>query len=187
MLLVTAAIYFVSEHGPAVATGWYALLVFRFLGGIGIGAASVIAPMYIAEISPARLLGRLVAVSEFNIVIGVLIAFFSNYLLVGIGADSWRWMFGVMTIPSAIFFILLFVVPEIPRWLVKMGKPEEARAVLQGVGAANVESELDDVTRSLKNEGGTTKLIQKKYGYVIILAVVFAFFAKMSGINVVMY
>lgn len=187
MLFVTAAIYFVSALGCAVATGWYTLLVFRFLGGIGIGAASVMAPMYIAEISPARLRGRLVAVSQFNIVIGILIAFFSNYLLVGIGADNWRWMFGVVTIPSAIFFVLLFVVPESPRWLVKMGKPGQARTVLEGVGAVNVKSELDDITRSLKDEGGTTKLMQRKYGFVIMLAVMFAFFAQMSGINVIMY
>lgn len=187
MLFVTAAIYFVSALGCAVATGWYTLLVFRFLGGIAIGAASVMAPMYIAEISPARLRGRLVAVSQFNIVIGILIAFFSNYLLVGVGPDNWRWMFGVVTIPSAIFFVLLFIVPESPRWLVKMGRPDQAKTVLQDVGAANVESELEDITRSLKEERGTTKLMQKKYGFVITLAVAFAFFAQMSGINVIMY
>ncbi len=187
MLFVTAAIYLVSAVGCAVASGWYTLLVFRFLGGIAIGAASVMAPMYIAEISPARLRGRLVAVSQFNIVIGILIAFFSNYLLVNTGADNWRWMFGVVAIPSALFFILLFIVPESPRWLVKMGRPEEARGVLEGVGAENIESELEDIMRSLKEEHGTTRLMQKKYAFVIMLATMFAFFAQMSGINVIMY
>lgn len=187
MLFVTAAIYLVSAVGCAVASGWYTLLVFRFLGGIAIGAASVMAPMYIAEISPARLRGRLVAVSQFNIVIGILIAFFSNYLLVNTGADNWRWMFGVVAIPSALFFILLFIVPESPRWLVKMGRPEEARGVLEGVGAENIESELEDIMRSLKEEHGTTRLMQRKYAFVIMLATMFAFFAQMSGINVIMY
>ena len=187
MLFVTAAIYLVSAVGCALATGWSSLLIFRFLGGIAIGAASVMAPMYIAEISPARLRGRLVAVSQFNIVIGILIAFFSNYLLVNMGADNWRWMFGVVTIPSTLFFILLFVVPESPRWLVNMGRPEEARDFLQSVGAPNVDSELDDIARSLKEERGTTRLMQRKYAFVIMLATMFAFFAQMSGINVIMY
>ncbi len=187
MLFVTAAIYLVSAVGCAVASGWYTLLIFRFLGGIAIGAASVMAPMYIAEISPARLRGRLVAVSQFNIVIGILMAFFSNYLLVGVGPDNWRWMFGVVAIPSALFFVLLFIVPESPRWLVKMGRPEEARGVLEGVGAENIESELEDIMRSLKEEHGTTRLMQRKYAFVIMLATMFAFFAQMSGINVIMY
>ncbi len=187
MLFVTAAIYLVSAVGSALAVGWYALLIFRFFGGIAIGAASVMAPMYIAELSPARLRGRLVAVSQFNIVIGILVAFFSNYLLVGVGPDNWRWMFGVMTIPAFLFFVLLFIVPRSPRWLVKMGRPEEARAVLESVGAENVGAELDDIARSLNEEKGTTKLLQRKYAFVIMLASAFAFFAQMSGINVIMY
>ena len=117
---------FVSALGSAMASGWYALLAFRFLGGIAIGASSVMAPMYIAEIALARLRGRLVAVSQLNIVVGILAAFFTNYLLVGVGADNWRWMFGVMAIPAAVFFVFMFVVPESPRWLVKMKQPDKA-------------------------------------------------------------
>ncbi len=162
-------------------------MIFRFLGGVAIGAASVMAPMYIAELAPGRLRGRLVAVSQFNIVVGILVAFFSNYLLVGIGADNWRWMFGVMAVPAAAFFGLLFVVPESPRWLVKMGRENVARDVLEKVGAVNVSSELDDIGRSLKSEEGSTKLFQKKYSFVIWCAVLLAFFAQMSGINVIMY
>lgn len=187
MLFVTAAMYLVSSIGCGFATGWYALMGFRFIGGIAIGAASVMAPMYIAEISPARLRGRLVAVSQFNIVIGILIAFFSNYLLVGVGPDNWRWMFGVVAIPSALFFVLLFVVPRSPRWLVKMKRLEQARNVLRSVGAADVESELDAISRSLTEEQGTTRLMQKKYAFVIMLAALVAFFTQMSGINVIMY
>ena len=187
MLMLTGAAYFISAIGSALATGWYALLIFRFLGGIAIGAASVMAPMYIAEIAPGRMRGRLVAVSQFNIVVGILVAFFSNYLLVNVGADNWRWMFGVMAIPAAAFFGLLFIVPESPRWLVKMNRVDKARSVLEKVGADNVTSELDDISRSLTAEEGTTKLFQKKYSFVIWCAVLLAFFAQMSGINVIMY
>ena len=172
-----------------MASGWYTLLASRFIGGIAIGAASVMAPMYIAEISPGRLRGRFVAVAQFNIVFGILVAFFSNYLLVGIGADNWRWMFGVMSIPAAIFFVLLFIVPESPRWLVKRNRVSEAESVLKKVGAENVGSELSDIVNSLREEvgQGVTKLFQKKYNFVIMCAVLLAVFNQLSGINVIMY
>ena len=187
MLSITGITYFISAVGSALATGWYTLLIFRFLGGLAIGAASVMAPMYIAEIAPSRLRGRLVAVSQFNIVVGILVAFFSNYLLVGMGADNWRWMFGVMAIPSAAFFALLFIVPESPRWLVRINQPGKARSVLEKVGAENIESELSEIIQSLKEEHGTTKLMQKKYSFAIWCAVLLAFFSQLSGINVIMY
>ena len=187
MLSITGITYFISAIGSALATGWYTLLIFRFLGGLAIGAASVMAPMYIAEIAPSRLRGRLVAVSQFNIVVGILVAFFSNYLLVGMGADNWRWMFGVMAIPSAAFFALLFIVPESPRWLVRINQPGKARSVLEKVGAENIESELSEIIQSLKEEHGTTKLMQKKYSFAIWCAVLLAFFSQLSGINVIMY
>ncbi|MFZ1082986.1 MAG: sugar porter family MFS transporter [Candidatus Kryptoniota bacterium] len=189
MLSVCGALYFISALGCAMASGWYTLLASRFIGGIAIGAASVMAPMYIAEISPGRLRGRLVAVAQFNIVFGILVAFFSNYLLVGIGADNWRWMFGVMSIPAAIFFVLLFIVPESPRWLVKRNRVSEAESVLKKVGAENVGSELSDIVNSLREEvgQGVTKLFQKKYNFVIMCAVLLAVFNQLSGINVIMY
>lgn len=189
MLSVCGALYFISALGCALAAGWYTLLAARFLGGLAIGAASVMAPMYIAEISPGRLRGRLVAVAQFNIVLGILVAFFSNYLLVNVGADNWRWMFGVMAIPAALFFLLLFFVPESPRWLVKKNEVEKAKTVLENVGAANVEAELANIISSLKQEGGQgmTKLLQKKYTFVIMCAVLLAVFNQLSGINVIMY
>jgi SP family xylose:H+ symportor-like MFS transporter len=187
MLTITGATYFISAVGCALASGWYTLLIFRFLGGIAIGAASVMAPMYIAEIAPRRLRGRLVAVAQLNIVVGILFAFFTNYLLVDVGADNWRWMFGVMAIPSALFFGLLFIVPESPRWLVKIHKPDKARSVLETVGAEDVDSELDEIIQSLKEEHGTTKLLQKKYSFAILCAVLLPFFSILSGINVIMY
>jgi len=189
MLFLCGILYLVSALGCAMASTWSVLLVSRFLGGLAIGAASVMAPMYIAEIAPGRLRGRLVAVAQFNIVAGILVAFFSNYLLVSVGDNNWRWMFGVMAIPSALFFLLLFFVPESPRWLVRKTLVDKAREVLQKVGAANVEAELADIVASLKEEAGSgiTKLFQKKYNFAIMCAVLLAIFNQLSGINVIMY
>lgn len=189
LLSVCGVLYFISALGCALASGWYALLVSRFVGGLAIGAASVMAPMYIAELAPGRLRGRLVAVAQFNIVLGILVAFFSNYLLVGIGPSNWRWMFGVMAIPSAAFFLLLFLVPESPRWLVKKSRVDEARSVLERVGAEDVGTEISEIVSSLKEEAGrkAAKLLQKKYGFVIMCAMLLAVFNQLSGINVIMY
>jgi SP family xylose:H+ symportor-like MFS transporter len=189
MLYLCGVMYLISAVGCALAHSWTLLLVSRFLGGLAIGAASVMAPMYIAEIAPGRLRGRLVAVAQFNIVLGILVAFFSNYLLVGTGASNWRWMFGVMAIPSILFFLLLFLVPESPRWLVKMGQVNPARTVLQKVGAADVEGELADIVASLQEETGqgATPLFQRKYRFAILCAVLLAVFNQLSGINVIMY
>lgn len=189
MLSACGILFFISALGCALAENWYVLLFSRFLGGVAIGAASVMAPMYIAEIAPGRLRGRLVAVAQFNIVIGILIAFFSNYMLVDIGDNNWRWMFGVMAFPAALFFLLLFFVPESPRWLVKQQLVDKARSVLQNVGAGNVESELSDIVESLKEEigHGATKLFQNKYRFPIMCAVLLAVFNQLSGINVIMY
>lgn len=189
MLSLCGVLFFISALGCALAHHWHVLLFSRFLGGVAIGAASVMAPMYIAEISPGRLRGRLVAVAQFNIVAGILAAFFSNYLLVDAGEANWRWMFGVMTVPSALFFLLLFLVPESPRWLVKKGRVEKARSVLQKVGAENLEAELADIVSSLQGEfgQGATRLFQRQYRFAIMCAVLLAVFNQLSGINVIMY
>jgi sugar porter (SP) family MFS transporter len=189
ILFICGAFYFLSAIGCALATGWYFLLFSRFLGGIAIGASSVMAPMYIAEISPGKMRGRLVAVAQFNIVFGILVAFFSNYLLVGTGINNWRWMFGVEGFPAVLFFILLFFVPESPRWLVKKSKIKEAESVLSAVGTNDVASELSNIIESLKEEIGKigTKLFQKKYRFVILCALLLAVFNQLSGINVIMY
>jgi len=120
VLIWMAVFYFVSAMGSALAWDWYSFLVFRFIGGIGVGGASVVSPMYIAEISPAKYRGRLVAVFQFDIVFGILLAFFSNYFVdyMRLGADDWRWMFGMESLPAAAFFILLFFNKRSPRWLV---------------------------------------------------------------------
>src|SRR5512140_2878389 len=154
-LLAMAVLYFVSALGTALAQSLTQFALFRFVGGLAIGGASVVSPMYIAEISPARLRGRLVELNQLNIVIGILLAFLSNYVtaqLVG-GDVAWRWMLGIMALPSALFFACLFFIPESPRWLVKAGRPAEARAVLAKVGEDDVEAEFQEITASLTDDG----------------------------------
>jgi MFS family permease len=136
VLAAIAVLYFVSAIGCALSWNWWSLLFFRLVGGLAIGGASVVSPMYIAEISPARLRGRLVAVQQFNIVLGCLLAFFSNYLIsqANLGANDWRWMLGIVAVPAAVFFVLLFVIPESPRWLVAKGRLDEARRLFARLG-----------------------------------------------------
>ncbi len=193
MLMVMGVLYFVSAVGSALAWDWYAFLVFRFIGGLGVGGASVLSPMYIAEISPARQRGRLVALAQFNIVFGILLAFVSNYLitLFSLGDTEWRWMFGVEAVPAAAFFLLLFGNPYSPRWLMSKGRPDEARAVLSRLegDVAVVDAELLAIQESLDMEHHN--LIEpfycKKYLKPILLACVIGALNQLSGINAVLY
>ncbi|MBN2574458.1 MAG: sugar porter family MFS transporter [Deltaproteobacteria bacterium] len=194
MLFLCALLFLGSAAGCALAPTWPLLLGFRFLGGIGIGATSVMSPLYIAEISPARLRGRLVAVAQFNIVLGIVVAFFSNYLVAGhFGAETigvnWRWMLGVMIVPSALFFLLLFLVPESPRWLVKHGLVDRAEKVLEMIGSSDVRGELSAIAESVRRKSGDgeTSLFQRKYGYAILCAVLLAGFNQLTGINAILY
>ena len=136
VLAAIAVLYFVSAIGSGLAWDWYSLLFFRFMGGLAIGGASVVSPMYIAEISPARLRGRLVAVQQFNIVLGVLLGYLSNYLIseANLGGGNWRWMLGVVAGPAIVFFALLLLIPESPRWLVAKGRLDEARRIFDRLG-----------------------------------------------------
>lgn len=190
-LIWIAFLYFVSAVGSAVAWDWYSFLIFRWLGGLGVGASSVVAPMYIAEISPPRFRGRLVAITQFNIVLGILVAYMSNYGVAQMkfGADEWRIMFGVEALPAAIFFVLMFATPSSPRWLVAQGKSEEAGKVLELVGAQDVPRELREIEESLAESAAGTKepLLQSKYRRPITLAVAIATFNQLSGINALMY
>ena len=191
VLIVLAVFYFVSALGSAMADNWIAFLLYRFLGGLAVGGSSVVAPMYIAEIAPARLRGRLVAVSQLNVVTGILLAFFSNYVVAQIIADAtaWRWMFGVEAAPAALFFALLFFIPQSPRWLVKRGRLGEARAVLERLGKVEIDNEMAEIVASLKGEVGQTgsKLLQRRYTLPILLAWGLAMFNQLSGINALMY
>jgi SP family xylose:H+ symportor-like MFS transporter len=192
-LLAIAVLYFVSAIGCALAWDWASLLFFRLIGGIGVGGASVVSPMYVAEISPARLRGRLVAVTQLNIVLGILAAFFSNYWIAGfrLGEAEWRWMFGVEGLPAAAFFLLLFLTPQSPRWLVGRGRADEAAAVLARMGgdAAAVEVEVREIRRSLDLEHHrlAESLFEPAYRRPVLLAIAIAAFNQLSGINAVLY
>jgi len=193
VLFFLGALYFISAVGSAFAGSWFTFLMFRFIGGLAVGGSSVIAPMYNAEISPARFRGRMVALTQFNIVLGVLLAFLSNYFItsLNLGEITWRWMFGVEAIPAFAFVLLLFLNPRSPRWLVSQNLLAEAKDVIESLGSDhdNVEEEITDIQKSLYVEKETKKepLFQAKYFKPIMLAVVIAIFNQLSGINALMY
>ena len=186
-----ALFYFISALGCALAWNWWSLLAFRFIGGLGIGGSSVLGPMYIAEIAPAKWRGRLVGLFQFNVVFGILLAYFSNYLIAlrHLSANEWRWDLGVAAFPAALFFAMLFAIPRSPRWLVKQGRVIEARAVLQMTGDENCERDLQEIVESIDVEQKQTaeKLFSKKYAFPLFLAVSIGMFNQLSGINAILY
>ena len=186
-----AVLYIISALGCALAWDWYSLVFFRLIGGLGIGGSSVLGPMYIAEIAPAKWRGRLVGFFQFNVVGGILLAYLSNYLLGlgGFGAAEWRWKLGVSAVPAIFFFLLLFGIPRSPRWLVKKTRIGEARSVLQKIGEANVEGELQNIITSIDADHGHANepLFQRKYLLPIFLAVSIGMFNQLSGINAILY
>jgi sugar porter (SP) family MFS transporter len=189
ILQAIGLLYLITSLGAALTSSWEVFVIFRFLGGIGVGASSVVGPMYISEISPAYKRGRLVALFQFNVVAGILIAFLSNYLLYGMMDESWRWMLGVQAVPSLIFFALVFKVPESPRWLIKNNRAEEAKLILQKIGEANAEEAARNIQRSISSEQqtGNEKLFSGAYKLPISYAVALAMFNQLSGINAIMY
>ncbi|PRD47125.1 sugar porter family MFS transporter [Sphingobacterium haloxyli] len=189
-LFLVAALYFFSAIGTALAQDWNTFILFRFLGGIGVGVSSVTAPIYISEISPARSRGKLVGLFQFNVVLGILIAYLSNYFIGQTGEESWRWMLGVQALPSLIFFILIFFVPESPRWLLlHRGKKVEATAIMQKVSGEQADNDIELILRSQqKNQGkGESRLFSKANRFPVILAILFAVFNQVSGINAIIY
>jgi sugar porter (SP) family MFS transporter len=186
-----AILYLISALGCAGAWNWSALVVFRFIGGLGIGGSSVLGPMYIAEIAPANLRGRLVGFFQFNVVFGILLAYFSNYVisLQRFGVTEWRWELGVTAVPAALFFIMLFTIPRSPRWLVKKGRTAEARTVLQLTGDENFEHDLQDIIESINVERSQAaeRLFSRRYLFPIFLAVSIGMFNQLSGINAILY
>jgi len=186
MLQVIGLLYVVTSLVTALTSSWLPFVIFRMLGGVGVGASSVVGPMYISEIAPAHNRGRLVALFQFNIVSGILIAFVSNYLLSGAGEDSWRWMLGVQAIPSLLFFVLVFMIPESPRWLALHGRTEEARNVLNQIGEPEPEKALSQIQESVA-DSGKEPLFSSKYRKPIFYAVMLAIFNQLSGINAIMY
>lgn len=189
-LILIAILYLLSSIGTAMATNWGVFLVFRFLGGIGVGASSVTAPIYISEISPAKSRGKLVAMFQFNIVLGILVSYLSNYLIGQGGENSWRWMLGVQVFPSLLFLVLLKLVPESPRWLVlKRNRVAEAESVLKIINPEGYKAELEAIRQDSVAVAGkdATSLFTRKNRFPVFLAVSFAVFNQVSGINAIIY
>lgn len=182
-------LYALTSLATAFSHNWVFFLIFRLLGGIGVGASSVIGPMYISESSPARLRGRLVALFQLNIVTGIFLAFLSNYLLVNLGPDAWRWMLGIQALPAVLFFILAFFIPDSPRWLMKKGREEEAGRILGRIGESGLQKEMAEIKATLLQPSGLSDegVFQRKYRTPILCAVLLAMFNQLSGINAILY
>jgi sugar porter (SP) family MFS transporter len=190
-LRVLAIFYVLSALGCAFAANWPMLLIARFIGGLGIGGSSVLGPVYIAELAPARLRGRLVGLFQINIVLGILLAYFSNYVIgtFGLGVNEWRWQFGVAAIPAILFLVMLFGIPPSSRWLVTQKRVDEARAVLVSMDAEDPENELREIVDSvhLEREQTSEPLFVRKYRLPIFLAITIGMFNQLSGINAILY
>src|SRR4051794_35331652 len=190
-LQMTAVLYLLSALGCALAFDWYSFLFARFIGGLAIGASSVLGPMYIAEIAPADKRGRLVGFFQFNIVLGILLAYFSNYIVgtMGLGDAEWRWKLGIPGIPAALFILMLLTIPESPRWLARRGRMREAEDVLRQTGDPNYREDLAEIAASVDEGHGARSetLFQSRYRFPIFLAVSIGMFNQLSGINAVLY
>ena len=190
-LQIMAVLYVLSAVGCALAWTWPVFLAARLLGGIGIGGSSVLGPVYIAELAPAEHRGRLVGLFQINIVVGILLAYLSNFVISALqtGALEWRLDFGVAGIPAVFFLLMLFMIPQSPRWLAMQGRSEEALATLQELGENDPAAELSVITQSIHHEGTSRheSLFRRRYRKPIILAFLIAAFNQLSGINAVLY
>src|SRR5579871_28804 len=189
-LRVMAVLYLISALGCAFAWGWSALVLFRFIGGLGIGGSSVLGPMYIAEISPAKWRGRLVGFFQFNVVFGILLAYLSNYTIgtMGFGAAEWRWKLGISALPAIFFLVMLFGIPRSPRWLAKKDRVDEARDVLRLIGEQDYETELQEIVASIDAEHHQhDSLWSHQYRLPVFLAITIGMFNQLAGINAILY
>jgi len=187
-LLVAAAIFALSSLAMAFSFSRETFIAARFCAGIGVGMASMLSPMYIAEISPAHIRGRMVAINQLTVVLGILVTNLVNYALRNEGEDAWRWMFGLGFIPSAFFFIGAMWLPESPRWLMKKEKNTEAASVLKRIGDAGfVKESMDHITRSLSGIAKTryADLFRKGIFPAVLVGIVLAVFQQLCGINTV--
>jgi SP family arabinose:H+ symporter-like MFS transporter len=190
-LRITALLYIASALGCGLAWSWPSFLVFRFIGGLGIGASSVLGPVYIAELAPAKWRGRLVATFQFNVVFGIMLAYVSNYLIrtMHLGAAEWRWQVGIATLPAIGFLILLFGIPRSPRWSASHNEIDDALAVLKMMGDPDPKAELADIQAAIAQENATAHepVFQWKYRYPLFLAISIGAFNQFAGINAILY
>lgn len=190
-LRIMAMLYVISAVGCAFAWSWPALMIFRFLGGLGIGGSSVLGPVYIAELAPAKWRGRLVGTFQINIVVGILLAYASNFAIGtrNLGAVEWRWQLGIAAFPAALFLMLLYGIPRSSRWLVTQNRIDEAREVIRMMGTPNTEEELKEIVDSLHMERSqkTEAVFRWKYRLPLFLAITIGLFNQLSGINAILY
>jgi SP family arabinose:H+ symporter-like MFS transporter len=190
-LRIMAVLYIVSSLGCAFSWNWPALVFFRFIGGLGIGGSSVLAPVYIAELAPAKLRGRLVGMFQINIVLGILLAYLSNFCVAkfNLGNLEWRWELGIAAAPALLFLVMLFGIPRSPRWLATQNRVEEAGSVLQSLGSLDYKAELAEIVDSihLEKSSGVEPLFSRKYRFPIFLAISIGMFNQLAGINAILY
>ena len=193
VLLIIALMYLLSALGCSLTPTWILFILFRLIGGIAVGASSVVGPMYISEISPAPVRGRLTGMFQLNIVIGILVAFLTNFAFQQIGANSWRWMVGIMVVPAGLFALLLRIIPESPRWLILNNRDEEAARIFARTGepdARSVISEehaLSHIPHTPSAHAPDENLFSGKFAKPILYAVLLAMFNQLSGINAILY
>jgi len=195
VLIIAAVLFLISAVGSAIPRNLTEFVIYRILGGLGVGAASMTSPMYIAEISPARIRGRMVSVNQFAIVFGFLVVYFVNYFIAGSADESWnqvtgwRWMFASEALPATMLFVMMFLVPETPRFLAAKGKTDQALAVLTRVnGPAEAKHELREITSVIAQETGSIRvLFQPGLKMVLVIGVALAVLQQVTGINVFLY
>ena len=192
ILIITALLFIISALWSALATEYIYFVIARIIGGVGIGGAILIAPIYIAEIAPPKLRGSLVSLNQLNIVLGISVAYFSNYFLKDIGGESWRWMLGVETIPAVLYFFALFAVPSSPRWLIiRLNEVTKAKKILIKIGGVEyAEKTIAEIQRGIdkKEAKGTyADFFSKKMNTILIIAFGLAFFQQITGINAIFY
>lgn len=190
-LRIMALLYLISAIGCAMAWSWPVLLASRFIGGIGVGGSSVLGPVYVAEIAPAKLRGRLVGMFQLNVVLGILLAYFSNFVMarLQLGAAEWHWQLGIAAVPALGFFLMLYSIPGSSRWLASQNRIDEARKVLELVGSPDPDAELREIVASIHRgrEQNQERVFARKYLFPIFLAVALGMFNQLSGINAILY
>lgn len=191
VLMVIALLFGISAVGSGLANSITSFVIYRIIGGFAVGGASVLAPIYIAEVSPAQVRGKMVSLNQLTIVLGISMAYFSNYFLLAVGENAWRWMFIAEAVPSLFFFVALFIVPESPRWLVARKSMGKASYILDKIGGEEFSRfELTEIKESLSGDskrGSLKDVFKKKYSLILFLGIFLAVFQQWSGINVIFF